>query len=81
MRKLFLSQEIPNPVRYYQNEDSSKKKPGIRLRRLSGLFVFIPRLSKLSSVYKEKSLSRKRWGFFFVDKRFEISNLLNDILD
>ena len=22
MRKLFLSQEIPNPVRYYQNEDS-----------------------------------------------------------
>ena len=24
---------------------------------------------------KEKALSRKRWGFFFVDKRFEISNL------
>jgi len=28
---------------------SEKKKPFIRLRRLSGLFIFIPRLSELSS--------------------------------
>jgi hypothetical protein len=32
--------------------NSPKKKPCIRLRRLSGFFIYIPRLSKLSSVYK-----------------------------
>jgi hypothetical protein len=61
----------------------AKKKPCIRLRRLSGLFIFIPHLSKLSSVYKQKSPSLSRQGFFFVDKRFEISNhdLVRDMVE
>jgi hypothetical protein len=30
---------------------------------------------------KEKALLLSQQGFFFVDKRFEISNLLNDIYE
>jgi len=39
------------------------------------LFVSIPSNSKLLTGCQQKSLAVKRQGFFFVDKRFEISNL------
>jgi hypothetical protein len=44
-------------------------------------FLFAPVLMQAWACFKQKSPAVSWQGFFFVDKRFEISNLLNDIYE
>jgi len=55
--------------------NSPKKKPRIRLRRLLGSFYFYPSHEQAQLGLKIKNPGATRQGFFFVDKRLEISNM------
>ena len=55
----------------------------VRLRRLLGFFIFEPLQKQAFDGLSIKNPGALRQGFFFVDKRFEISNLdlVKDIAD
>jgi len=87
MRKLFLSQEIPNATRCCQDHDhqwvTAQRKSQAVSCTASAFFVFILLLEQVPDDSENKKARYEVPGFFFVAEADKISNLklVDDILN